>query len=428
METNNLEVQEKKPRSKVHYGWVIVVAGLLITGAGIGIFNSCTGVFIKPVCEALGFARGQFTLYSSISTLVCVVLMPFFGSLFRKFGFRKVAIFGAVVCGMTLIGYSFSSQLWHFYVLAFISGIFVNGVGVMSVGILVNRWFIDKRGLATGIAYSGSGLLAAVLIPITSSFIESNGWQWSYRFLGIVSLVILISIILFVVRDKPEDMGLEPYREKSKTEVETSAQEVESTGLTRQEALKTGAYWLLIIAVFGIALCQAGPHVHTVSFLSDIGYSDTYASSISSVYMLLLTASKIIMGFVFDKLGSLKGSLLIGGCCILFPVFALLAAFPAFPWVYALVLSVASSGSTILGTILTTNYFGRKDFARVYSVISMASYLGVAISSPLLGSIYDLTGGYNIAWIMIIILGLGVCACLTGTYLKSKKLQKTTES
>lgn len=409
-------------KGKIHYAWVIAFAGLLISGAGVGIFNSCLGVFVKPVCEDLGFLRGQFTLYSSISTLVCVVLMPTFGSLFRRYGFRRIAIIGALVCGLALVGYSFSSQLWHFYVLAFVSGLLINGIGIMSVGVLVNRWFIDKRGVATGIAYAGSGLLAAVLIPIANRFIAQYGWQWTYRFLAGVSLCILIPVILFVVKDKPEDMGLEPYRSGKGKERATARSSNHNAGLTREQAMHTGAYWLLAFAVLGIALCQAGPHVHTVSFLSDIGYSAAYAATISSVYMLLLTACKVVMGFVFDRLGSLKGSLLIGGCCVLFPILALFAVNPVVPWVYIVLLAMASSGSTILGTILTTNYFGSKDFARVYSVISMFSYIGVAISSPLLGTIYDRTGSYSTAWLLIIGVGVAVCAGLWGANRLSSKI------
>lgn len=412
----------KTASGRPHYAWVIAFAGLLVSGAGVGIFNSSLGVFVRPVCDELGFLRGQFTLYSSISTLVCVVLMPFFGSLFRRFGFRRVAIIGAVVCGLSLIGYSFSSQLWQFYLCAFLSGLFINGVGIMSVGILVNRWFFDKKGLATGLAYSGSGLLAAILIPITNKFIELNGWRWGYRFLACVSLCVLIPVILFAVKDKPEDKGLEPYRSSSDSKKYAQPHVGMDVGLTRDEAFRKASFWLLAIAVMGITLCQAGPHVHTVSFLSDIGYSSAFASSVSSVYMLLLTACKIVMGYAFDRMGSLKGSLLIGGCCVLFPIVALFASIPAVPWVYAVLLAMASSGSTVLGTILTMNYFGGKDFSRIYSVISMFSYIGVALSSPLLGTIYDLTGGYSIAWILITCVGVSVCVCLIGANRSSKRI------
>ena len=403
---------------KRYYAWIIAFAGLLIAGAGTGIYNSVLGVFVKPVCEDLGFLRGRFTIYGSICLLVCVVLMPFFGTLLKRFGFRRIALLSTVTCGLALVGYSMASELWHFYTLAFLSGLFINGSGIMAVGILVDKWFIDRKGLATGIAFSGSGLLAAILIPITNRFIELNGWRWGYRFLACVSLLILVPVLLFIVKDKPEDAGLEPYRINKRASAKDNSPQ--NTGKTRNEAFRTASFWFLATALMGITLCQAGPHVLTVSFLSDIGYSTVFASTVSSIYMLSLTGFKVGMGFLFDRLGSLKGSMLIGGCCVLFPVLALLAAFPAVPWVYALALSVASSGATVLGAILTTNFYGGKDFPRIYSVLSMFSYIGAVISSPSFGAIYDATGSYSLAWILVIGIGIVVCVCLLGAH-KTRK-------
>ena len=418
---------ETNKKRRPHYSWVIALAGLLIGGGGVGIFNSTLGVFIRPVCEELGFMRSQFALYSSISLIAVLILMPLFGSLFKRFGYKRVALICAAVCGLALVGYSFSSHLWQFYVFALISGLFVNGVGIMSIGILVNKWFDDKKGLATGIAYSGTGLMAALLIPIANYFIQAYGWRFAYQFLAGVSLFILIPIILFVVKDKPEEMGLAPYRTSSsgKTDV-TDVTDVTGekavngavAGLTRSEAFRTFAFWLLALAALGIALSQAGPHIHIVAFISDKGYPLAFTSAISSGYMIILAGNKIAMGWIFDRLGSLKGSLLIGGCCVVFPVFALSAGTPAAAWVFALTLSIASSGSTILLAVLTANYFGRKDFARVFSVVSLFSTTGVAISSPSLGLIFDITGSYNLAWHLIIGIGVVVCGCLAGAYIK----------
>lgn len=135
------------------------------------------------------------------------------------------------------------------------------------------------------------------------------------------------------MRDKPEDKGLEPYRSaKNKSVVQASPSlEIRATsGLTRAEAVRTSSFWLLAIAIFFIAICQAGLHSHRL-ILNDTGYTAAFASTVSSVYMILLTASKVIMGFVFDKLGSLKGSMLIGGCCVLFPILHFLQRFQLSP-------------------------------------------------------------------------------------------------
>ena len=420
-----MNILKNLQKGKFHYGWVVTFAALLIAGGGVGIINSTIGVFIIPVSEDLGFLRSQFMLYASISMVVSVLLMPYYGTLFKKYGFRKIALISATVCGLVLIGYSFSSSLWQFYVLALLSGIFVNGIGIMSVGILVNRWFTDKKGLAIGIAYSGTGLVAAVLIPVSKYFIDLNGWRWTYQFLGAVSLLILIPMILFVVKDKPEDMGLEPYRIKTDTDTKANDNADTSTpvtGLTREQAFRTLSFWLLIVAVLGIALSQAGPHVHIVAVLQDKGHAVPFAAAVSSAYMILLTVGKVLMGFVFDKLGAFKGSLIIGGCCTLFPFFAFFSGNMIMPWMFAMVLGIASSGSTLLGNILTSSYFGRKDFARVFSVVSMFTSAGVTAAIPLFGAVFDITGGYTVAWIAISILGLIVCACLTGVYKTSRSL------
>ena len=407
---------------KIHYAWIIAFASVLITGAGVGILNSCFGVFVRPVTESLGFSRGEFTVYGSISILVSVVLMPFYGTLFKRFGFRRIAIVSAIICGLAFIGNSMASQLWQFYIFALLIGLFINGFGIMSIGILINKWFSDAKGLALGIAFSGSGLLAAILIPLSNRFIELHGWRWTFQFLGAVSLFVLVPVIWFIVKDKPEDIGLEPYRSSKNQEKDAQSSNNLNAGLTREQAFRTPSFWLLIAAVTGIALSQAGPHVHTVAFLSDIGYSTAFVSIITSAYMLLLTGSKVIIGLLFDRLGSLKGSVLIGGSCVLFPILALFASFPVVPWFYALFLSLASSGSTILGTVLTINYFGRKDFPRIYSIVSVFIYIGVAVSSPVLGVIHDVTGGYSFAWLLIIGMGIAVCISLLGAYRMSKKV------
>ncbi len=407
---------------RANYPWVIMLACVLIMGAGSGILSSTLGVLIRPVCLDLGFMRSKFSLYATITSLTQVVLMPVFGSLFQRFGFRRVAFISALFCGCALFGYSISSSLWLFYFFAFVCGLFINGFTTMAIGILMNDWFIDRRGFALGIAYCGSGLFSSIMIPVSNSIIEAFGWRWAYRFLGCVCLGILLPIILFVVRDKPSNMGMSPYMDTS-SKSHPSIKKDQDSGLMRDQAIKTATFWLLFASCFGITLCQAGPHTNTVSFLNDIGYSSTYAASVSSVYMILLTVCKVTMGFIFDKLGSLKGSLLVGISCVLFPIIALFAKSPGVPWIYAGFLAIASSGCTVMATVLTTNYFGRKDFSRIYSLISMAVYAGVAISSPAFGLVFDLTGGYNTAWFIIAGIGIVLCITLTVSAYLSKSLK-----
>lgn len=46
---------------KIFYGWVNVIACSLVLAIGMGVLSNAAGVFIKPVCDSLGFARGNFS-------------------------------------------------------------------------------------------------------------------------------------------------------------------------------------------------------------------------------------------------------------------------------------------------------------------------------------------------------------------------------
>ena len=407
-----------------HYGWLICISCMLLAGAGSGIFVSTLGVFVRPVCGQFGFARAAFMLYSTIYFLTNVVMMPVYGKWFGKYSYRRIAMLCSCILSACLFAYSFAGSLPFFYGIALVSGLAVNGISLMAVGVLVSRWFAASRGLASGIAFSGSGILASLLIPVCTRWIESMGIAAAYRILALVELGLTLPVLLLIVRDRPEDIGLLPFGAASAPLPEAkaaadqagnaakAAAQKDDFGYTRAQALHQPVFWLLFLAVLGIAVCQAGPNSNTVSILGDMGYSAAYAARISSAYMICLTIFKVLIGVIFDKIGSFAGSMLVGSACVLFPVTAIFFRYAAAPWIYVVLLAIAGSGSSVLGNILTGTYLGRKDFAGIYSLIALATQLGAAFSSPIFGFIYDATGAYFYAWLLIITLGLVVTACL----------------
>lgn len=293
----------------------------------------------------------------------------------------------------------------------------------MTVGILVNRWFESSRGLAAGIAFAGSGIIAAILVPFCNYVIERRGIASGYLMLPIALIVLSLPVLIFIVRDYPKELGLCPYKKHSSKfdgseDIRNSAEDV---GITREKAFRMPSYWFVFAAVAGIAICQASPNTNTVSILADIGYPASFGATIASVNMVLLTLCKIGIGRVFDKAGSYLGSMIIGVSCILFPLIALFNQVNFVPWIYIFFLAIATSGSSVLGNFLTADYFGTKDYDRLYSVIALATQLGAAISSPIFGRIYDLTGGYTKAWLIVSGLGAVVCVLLTAAYKTAHK-------
>ncbi len=385
---------EKQRKTKIHYGWVIVAAGLMMTCAQ-GIYGSCASVFIKPVCAQLGFLRSEFTLYITINSIISAVMLPVYGSVINRWGVKRVCLTSAVVCGSVLMLYSFAESLWHFYALAVVGGLFVNGFSVMAVSILVNNWFESRKGLATGIALCGSALMAALIVPLSNKVIEAMDWRAAYRFQSLCFLGILLPTVLFLVKDKPRQKGLAPY---GAGEIAVVLSSDAPAGVLFGDAVKCSSFYLLAFAAFGMTFCQSGHYSAVIPFLTDEGFSSGFASLVSSLMMVLLTAWKVGLGFVLDKTGPVKGSIFIGITSVLCPLTALLIHIPAMPYVYAVILAVSTTGPTILLTFLVSSYFGRRDYSRIYSVVSMFSYAGSAASAPLLNLTYDKTGTYMTAW------------------------------
>jgi len=412
-------------RKKIFYGWYMVAACVLIAAAGIG-FHNTASIFIRPVTEDLGLSRGEFTFFRTIVVLIGAALLPFYGKLAKIHSIKRIMLIGTTISGLTLFGYSFATYLWHFYLIAVINGLFLNASHFMMISILINRWFEDKRGLALGIAFAGSGLGAAIMVPLASAVIEAAGWRWGFRVSGIASVAVLIPTILFLLKNHPEEKGLSPYRiEKTeKTENADTNKNLATApkGLMLAEARKTPTFWLLAIALLCISIGAASPNAHTAPFLGDLGYSYAVISAVVSLSMIVLTVGKIIMGTVFDRFGTYAGGIALGLFFILSPVFALLSANPVAPWAHAVFLGLASTGFSIPVNIFAMKYFGEKDFPAIISILSMIMAFGAALSPPGMGLMYDFFGNYTIAWVALIVSGSIVTICLLGVNIFGKKV------
>lgn len=394
------------------------MGAMLALAAGIGIFSATNSVFVRPICESLGLARGKFTLYRTIISLVSVLCMPLYTALIKKFGAKKVMIAGALGIATAVAGYATASSLWQFYLLAVLEGLFTNGISFITVTIVINAWFIDQRGTASGIAYAGSGLGGAICTPIVSSLIEKIGWRGTYLSLAAVGLAILLPVILFVIKNSPKEKGLEPYQNKKE---EMQQPSLEPEGVMLKQAPKSGTFWLLMAGFFSLSLCVGGPYTHTVAYFTDIGYHPTTAAAVMSLYMIFLTLGKVLLGGIFDRFGSMVGTLFVGFGCIGGMAFALFGKLAFSPWLYAIFLGCAGAGCSVAITVLVHRYFGTKDFSSIFSVMSMASTLGTALSVPFMGVVYDSSGSYAVAWIALLALAVLTAFCLVGANLLARE-------
>lgn len=414
----------KKAPKKFFYGWIIVLCCTLLMAVGTGIFVNCVGIFVKPVCEDLGFERGTFTLYTTITSVLSMLAMLVFGELYRKNPRRirlYIALGGLTGC-LVFFGYSLSSKLWHFYTLSAIYGCVATTLAGISVTTLVNNWFVDKRGLATGLAFAGSGVSAAIMTPVLTTVVTDYGWRMGYRTMSLVSFIILIPAML-LIRLEPSDKGLLPYgvTPHPSEEDKRSIPVIEQTGLTRAQAVKTSSFYFQSIGIFCLSLAGMGISNHAISYFTDIGYSPLTASTAMSLVMTIMIGAKILLGAVFDKIGSVRSAILTGLCMIASTLSIRFAGAGAFmPYVFSVCFGFGYSTLTVPYSYLIGQNFGTREFSSIYSLICTLGSLGGGIAATLTGMLYDRLGSYYPVWTIYFVLA---CLALTFLFLASKTAQ-----
>ena len=411
-------------KTRYFYGWRIVGASLVILAIGLGMFTSTNSIFVKPVCDTLGFSRSQYTMHRTIMALVSAFILPLYGKYIKKFGTRSVLLSGAIVLSIIMFCYSFSSNIWHFYLLSFINGIFYNALSFMVIGILVSQWFEDNKGLAIGIAYSGSGLGGTIMIPVVSRVIELTDWRFAFKFIGIMGVMILIPVILLFIKDTPAKVGLIPYTSSKTSKInQNTAPGDQAKNETLKDILVSKKFWLLAIAFFLISAFASATNTHSAPYFSDIGYPLAIVSAVMSIFMLFMTIGKIGLGIIYDRFGAMAGNLCIAICAVTFPISALLSNIPIFPWVYAVSLGIASCGISVPVSILIIKYFDYNNYAMIFSIFTMIMAFGQSISVPVMGLVYDYTGSYRYAWIAFFVFSVIILASLISVEIMSKKIK-----
>ncbi|KAF9571852.1 hypothetical protein EC968_010580 [Mortierella alpina] len=145
------------------------------------------------------------SLIGTIGTSATYLVGFFTGTCADRWGYRATACSGTLFMTTALVMASFSTQLWHLYLSQGV--LFGTGASLVYFSAIAapTHWFKRRRGLAMGIAASGSGLGGFFLAPLTQFLADRIGIHWTLRILGICCLFVCgIASLLLFERDKSE--------------------------------------------------------------------------------------------------------------------------------------------------------------------------------------------------------------------------------
>lgn len=392
---SNKEHQLRKTKSRFFYGYIVVVIAFFVVVVSWGIY-SAFGVFFKPLQAEFGWSSAVTSGAFSLSMIIYGLMGIVVGGLNDRFGPRIVM----TVCGILLgLGYLLMSQisnLWHIYLfLGVIVGIGLSGTWVPQLS-TVARWFARKRSLMTGIVVAGVGVGQLVGPPVVSILIETYDWRLSYIILGGVVLVVMVFAAQFMRRD-PGRMGQLPYGEN-----EVKRQELTSEGksFSLGEVVHTSQFWITATMFFCYGFCAFGVVVHIVPYIIDLGISAVGAANVLAAMGGISILGTYAMGSLGDKIGN-RWVFVIGFILMAVSLFWLVPAREV--WMLYLFVSVIGFGVGGIGAVespLVASLFGLRFHGLIYGVAHLGFTAGAAIGPFLMGYIFDITGGYQTAFLV----------------------------
>ena len=388
------------------YAWMRVFASLAIMAIGFGGLYSIV-VALKPVAAELGASRGGVSFA--------------YAALFAGFGFGGIlmgwwsdrvgtmwpALTGSIAMASGLLLAAHATALWQI-VLSF--GLLVGffGMSTIMVPLVANitHWFDRRRGIATSVVISGSYLAGTMWPPLLQIGIDDMGWRETWMRVGLLCLVGMAPLCLLLrprIRLPPEST---------------------QGGMRRRRALgftPTSMQSLLCTAGLGCCIAMATPQAHIVAHATDLGHPAARGAEMLSLVFFGGFVSRIAYGWISDRIGGLR-TLVFGSIgqavtiAFFIPVDGLVELYVA-----CALFGLSQGGIVPSYALIVRRYFLAGEAGWRLGWIMLFTMLGMAFGGWLAGLLFDLTGGYTVAFAVAIVFNV-VNLLIAGLFLLRSRI------
>jgi sugar phosphate permease len=372
------------------------------------------GVLIIPMERAFGWDRWVISAAMSLRQLESGIVSPAVGFLLDRFSARKLIFWSAVISGLGFIGLGFTAGIVSFFLFFVIISLGASGVShAVTWPVIISRWFRRNRGLATGLAVTGP-IFGSPLVILNTQIEEAHGWRAVLFAYGAIILIAVTSLSL-LVRDRPEPYGLRPdgdlpNESASAKNPQDPAPRRSESGLTLSAVFRTKEFWLFTGYLSGTFAVNSAVQGHMIPyFQQDIGLSAAWAAVVMSMVFILSGIGRIGGGFLLDRMDYRL-------------VLAVVATMMALALLYLQVMEVRTVWATFpfalgfgvgfgclvpmrgtVGSIM----FGTRAIGKILGLLQGGPIAAGVIGPLVMGVIFDLHGNYSAAiWGLIVLCAL----------------------
>lgn len=372
-------------------GWVVVAAAMVGIAMGLGPLPFYTiGMFAPELQQAFGWSFAALMGSITVQSVVVMGTGPVAGFAVDRYGAKPVALVSMILFGLTFMSLGLSGgNIWIYY------GQWVMmstlGAGTLTATWMhtVNGWFDRHRGLAIGIASTGSGITGFLVKPFSAWLIGTYGWRTAFFVIGALPIVIGVPVIAAFFRERTGVAA-------SKAAVEPVAE----AGLSLREALRDRRFWIMAFAFLLIAFALTAPTPNLENILRTQKFGLPQIGAITAGFGLSVIAGRIVGGWLLDRFWA-------PGCALAILIMPMIGSYmlsrpeidASHASIAVITLGLGAGFEFDLLAYLIARYFGRRSYGTIYGTFFTVIAFGGGIGPIVYGRVFDATGRYDMALI-----------------------------
>lgn len=384
-------------------GWVVVAASMVGLAMGLSPLPFYTiGMFAPELQQAFGWSFASLMGSITVQSVVVMATGPMAGFAVDRFGAKPVALVSLLLFGLTFMSLGLSGgNIWVYYGQWVIMSIVGAGTLTATWMHTVNGWFEKHRGLAIGIASTGTGITGFLVKPFAAWLIGAYGWRTAFFVIGALPICIGIPVVATLFRERTGSAA-------NARNAAAGGQPVEA-GMTLREALAHRRFWIMAGSFLLIAFALTAPTPNLENILRTQGFTLPQIGAITAGFGLAVIAGRVAGGWLLDRFWAPGCALAI----LLLPAFgSYLLSQPAISATQAglavITLGLGAGFEFDLLAYLIARYFGRRAYGTIYGSFYTVIAFGGGMGPIVYGWVFDATGRYDMA------LMTGIGCLLTG--------------
>lgn len=391
---------------KKHYHWIVALV-IFLEMLVFGGVNNTNNVFTIPLADSLKVSRGDLSLSLIPGSLIGFFSTMFTGALFSKYGYRRLITLCLLLNAGATLMMAFSQSIMLYTVSYAVYNIGTGICGATGAALIVKNWFRKHQGVLLGAVSMATGLGGSLLSVILMDIVVGSSWRYAKVFCTL--LFIVCAALCFLIRNRPEEIGLTPYgADQAPGKVQkVKHADPEFPGHTTKRLMRLPQFYIMLFGTLVSCTCLYITFNVFVPHFQDIGYSPEKAASLQSILMLFLSISKLVFGWLCDRIGVKRVTVL---CIVAGALGQWILVNPGsevLTYIGILLFSLGLPMTTIIVPLLTMCLFGYRAYGVTTGVFSAMIPLANMIASPIANYFYDASSSYVIVFQGSAIMNLG---------------------